>query len=103
LDQLLYFTIYDFIKNCKSVLWPIKPSKPRFTQLIMQRSRRLSAFDELRAVCLLYNIVAYELNLKYGFAFIIVDNVPKPDSSTKYDSLAADEYNEDLAEYFYKP
>jgi hypothetical protein len=103
LGSTAVFHYLRFYQNCMSVLWPIRPSKPRFTKLIMQRARRLSAFDELRAVCLLYNMVAYELNQKYGFAFIIVDNVPKPESSTKYDSLVADEYNEDLAEYFHKP
>jgi hypothetical protein len=102
LESTSVFHYLRFSKNCEEVLRIIDPSSPRFAQEIMQRARSTSSVDELRAVCLLYNTVASELNNKYGFAFVIIENVLKPEERTKYDSLSGDEYNDDIAEYFSK-
>ena len=52
--------------------------------------------DEFRAVCQLYNVVALELNEKYKFDFRIIENLPKPENTTDYESLARDRPNREL-------
>jgi hypothetical protein len=68
----------------------------------MQRASSARSVDELRAVCLLYNTLASELNEKYDFAFTIIENVPSPEAKTDYDSLVDEDYDADIAEYFGK-
>ncbi len=41
----------------------------------------------LRGACLMYNFAVTELNEKYRFKFARIENVPKPETETKYDAL----------------
>jgi hypothetical protein len=94
LEPTAVFHYFAFACKCEKILVPIDPRVRNFTQLIMQRACYV---DELRAVCLQYNKTASVLNNKYGFAFRIVENVPRPEGKTKYDSISRGEYDPDLA------
>jgi hypothetical protein len=94
LEPTAIFHFFAFGCKCKQILVPIDPRVRNFTQLIMQRACYV---DELRAVCLNYNKTASILNNKYGFAFRIVENVPRPEGKTKYDSISRGKYDPDLA------
>ena len=80
-------------QDCRCILRPWNPCHPKFKQGIM---RRASSTDELRAVCQLYNTVVLELNEKYRFGFRIIENLPKPETKTDYNSLARDKPKPEL-------
>jgi len=67
LEPTSVFHYLLWLQKCTKVLRPTYPRSPKFTRIIMQRANSSRSVDELRAVCLLYNIVASELNEKYGF------------------------------------
>ena len=104
-DELAPTSVFHYLlfsQDCHKVLKPTNPCSKKFTRIITQRARSASSVDELRAVCLLYNTAASELNDKYGFAFSIIENAPKPEEKTDYDWLVDEDYNGDIAEYFGK-
>jgi len=90
LEPTSIFLYLLWFQDCRAILRPTYPSNPKFAQIIMQRASSSHSVDELRAVCLLHNTVALELNTKYGFGFRIIENVPKPEANTDYDALADD-------------
>jgi hypothetical protein len=94
LEPTAVFHYFAFGCKCEKILVPTDPRDPNFTQLIMQKARKV---DELRAVCLHSNKIAEILNNKYGFKFGIVENIPQPEGETKYDSISRGEYDSDLA------
>ncbi len=98
LEPTSVFHYLIWMQDCREFLRPTNPCSPKFTQNIMQGARSV---DELRAVFLLYNAVVGELNEKYGFAFSIIENVPKPETKTDYDSLVRDDRNLKLAEHIH--
>jgi hypothetical protein len=97
-DELEPTSVFHYLmwyQDCMSVLRPWNPCNPNFIQGIMRRAR---STDELMAVCQLHNTVVSELNEKYRFAFCTIENVPKPETKTDYDSLARDKPNPKLTE-----
>ena len=89
------FHYLSYFQDCLRILQPCNPCDPKFRRRIMGRA---NSTDDLRAVCHLYNSVALELNEKYQFDFILLENVPKPEARTDYDSLARDKPNLKLTE-----
>jgi hypothetical protein len=94
LEPTAVFHYFAFGCKWEEILVPTDPRNPNFTELIMQKACYV---DELRAVCLHYNKIAQILNKKYRFTFRRIENVPRPESETKYDSLKHGEYDLDLA------
>ncbi len=83
------------IHHCMPVLNPLDHYDKDFPLKIMQRARSV---DDLRGVCLMYNTAVADLNEKYRFNFALVENVPKPETETKYDALIRCERDPDLTE-----
>jgi hypothetical protein len=81
------------IHHCKPVLNPLDHYDKDFPEKITQRA---SLVDELRDVCLMYNTAVTKLNEKYRFDFTFIENVPIPETWTKYDALTHYEPHPDL-------
>jgi hypothetical protein len=83
------------VHYCKQVLCPICHYDADFPQKIIRRARSI---DELRGVCLMYNTAVTELNDKYRFNFPLIENVPKSETETNYDTLIHLDRNAKLTE-----
>jgi hypothetical protein len=86
-DELEHTAVFRYlavIHHCKPVLNPLDHYDKKFSQKIMQGARSV---DDLRGVCLMYNAAVTELNEEYRFNFALIENVPNPETETKYDAL----------------
>ncbi len=94
--ELEHTAVFHYLMRtnyCKPALKPLDHYDKNFPRKIMQRARSV---DNLRGVCLLYNTAVTALNEKYRFDFLLLENVPKPETETKYDALINCERDIDL-------